>query len=224
VIEVNKKKLIYKDSSTRPNKHYLVESDKSETAGVTLRSLYNIIASVSNREELSEWASNYIEFIGLEGSVCEEDLIEMVAFTQKDLPCELDVGLERDDSHTTPLYQQISEYKVDEATSLRVEEDGAVIMYGPDSVSERFSEEEDEADQEDSSKGSTDSRPQKIVREALDDLDAYSRNPEVASFQELVNMPLGLEEEQLHEALEKLESKGEVQETGDGFQLTGGEA
>ena len=165
--KLDKMEMVYKDSARKPHRHYLIETDKSETAGVTLRSLFNIIASVSEREELSEWARNYIRFNGLEGSVCEEDLIEMVAFTENQLPLELDIGLEKDDSHTTPLYQQISDYKVEEATALKVEEDGTVIFTGSGRDSEAFTGEEPEDNQEDSEP----ERPMETMRDLVPEED-----------------------------------------------------
>ncbi len=135
--KLDRMELIYKDSSTRPNRHYLVDDEKSETAGITLRSLYKIIASVFERKELGEWARKYIEFNRLEG--CVSDWVSKVSFTEEDLPIELDIGLEGDNSHTTPLYQQLSEYKVDEATSLKIEKKDSKIMCGFGSVSKQFS-------------------------------------------------------------------------------------
>lgn len=229
--KLNKMELIFKESSTRPNRHYLIDGDKSETAGITLRSLYNIIASVSDREELSEWSRNYIEFNGLEGSVCEEDLIEMVAFTSDQLPLELDIGLLRDNSHTTPLYQQISEYKVDEATALKVEKDGSVIMYRSGSVSEQFSDEDSErqkdkdesettSEDQDSSQGRSNRGLKTQVRKALADAGATDSG-EPISFADLLK-EVELTENQLSDVIDNLEYEGDIMETDPGdFQLLG---
>ena len=233
--KLDRMEMIYKDSSRKPNRHYLVETDKSETVGVTLRSLHNILASVSEREELSEWARNYIEFNGLEGSVCEEDLIEMVAFTSDQLPLELDIGLEKDNSHTTPLYQQISEYKVDEATALKLEKDGSVIMYRSGSDSQRFSDKESQNGEEepqgedegsteeiseDEESGSNSQPPgaQKEVIEALKDLGAEGRDAPTVGYVELMDMT---DVENLDEVINYLKKDGQIVEVSDGeFRVT----
>jgi hypothetical protein len=226
--KLDKMELIYKDSSTKPNKHYLVDTDKSETAGVTLRSLHNIIASVIDRKELEEWAKKYYEITGLEGS--RGDILDEVAFSEDDLPIKLDIGLKKDSSLPTPLYQRISEYYVEEATALRVEMDGNVISCGFDSVSKTFSEELDEEpensdkdsekqEEEDSSgekepeKNSVyekyEDPPQMQISKAFSNLEAVGSDGITAEVSD-VEAETELEPEDFDKVFERMESEGLV--------------
>jgi hypothetical protein len=208
--------LIYKDSSTRPNRHFLVDTDKTETAGITLRSLHNIIASVIDREELGEWARKYYEIMDIEGS--GGDILDDVAFSQEDLPISLDIGLERDDTLPTPLYQRFSEYKVEEATGLKLQTDGSVIMYDPRSVIASFSAQDDENSDEspdDSDKESVfskyDDAPQHQISEAFSVLEAVGREgiPVQASD---VEEKTELEADDFEDVFDRMESEGLIRE------------
>jgi hypothetical protein len=214
--KLNKMELIYKDSSTKPNKHYLINTDKTETAGITLRSLHNIIASVISREELGEWARKYYEIMDIEGS--GGDILDKVAFSQEDLPISLDIGLERDDTLPTPLYQRFSEYKVEEATGLKLQTDGSVIMYDPRSVIASFSAQDDENSDEspdDSDKESVfskyDDAPQHQISEAFSVLEAVGREgiPVQASD---VEEKTELEADDFEDVFDRMESEGLIRE------------
>ncbi|MFB6199451.1 MAG: hypothetical protein ABEJ83_01115 [Candidatus Nanohaloarchaea archaeon] len=213
--KLDKMELIYKDSSSRPHRHYLLDSDVSETAGITLRSLHNILASVIDREELGEWARKYYEIMDIEGG--EENIIEKVAFGEEDLPITLDIGLEKDDSLPTPLYQRFSEYKVEEATALKLEKDGSVIMYGPDSVIASFSDESDDdgEDEEGTEKESVyekyDEAPQMQISKAFSELEAVGRDGLTAKVSEIED-ETELESDDFDQVFERMESEGLISE------------
>ncbi|MFB6115280.1 MAG: hypothetical protein ABEK04_03230, partial [Candidatus Nanohalobium sp.] len=225
--KLDKMELIYKDSSRRPHRHYLIDSEVSETAGITLRSLHNILASVIDREELGEWARKYYEIMDIQGD--GGDILEKVAFGQEDLPITLDVGLERDDSLPTPLYQRFSRYKVEEATALKLENDGAVIMYGPDSVIASFSDKEPENGEDSEKEDETEESSEKVqekknlsssVKQALIDAGATDSG-EPVSFADLLE-EVDMEEEELTARIDRLINDGEVQEPQPGdFKLLG---
>ena len=126
--KLDRMELIYKDSSTKPHEHYLVKENRSETAGITLQSIYNIVESVFNQEELSDWAKDYLSFTGLKGS--KGKIIEKVGLTEEDLPVELDLGTVLDDHYTTPAYMRLSEQQSEIAESLRVDKDDGELVCG----------------------------------------------------------------------------------------------
>jgi len=130
-------KLIYKDASTKPHRHYVVDTKKSETAGITLRTLYDIIESVFEREELGEWAKQHCDLTDIEEG--EEDVVDKVGFSKDDLPIELDVGLESVQSFRDPLYMKFSQWSINEPTTVKLEMKDGVISCGFGSVSEEFS-------------------------------------------------------------------------------------
>lgn len=155
--KLDRMELIYKDTSNRPHQHYLVDNELSETAGITLSSLHIILASVLERKELGEWLDKYYSFTGLEGDGGR--LLDEIAFSEEDLPVELDIGLKRDTSLPTPLYMKNEQRWINEATGLTVKKEGSVIMCDFDSVSKSFrkdlEESEENRSEEDENSGET---------------------------------------------------------------------
>jgi hypothetical protein len=155
--KLNKMELIYKDSSNRPHQHYLVDNELSETAGITLSSLHIILASVLERKELRDALDNYYSENGFEGH--GEDLMNKIAFSEEDLPVQLDIGLKRDTDLPTPLYMKNEQRWINEATGVTVKKEGSVIMCDFDSVSKSFrkdlQESEENRSEEDENSGET---------------------------------------------------------------------
>ena len=155
--KLDRMELIYKDTSNRPHQHYLVDNELSETAGITLSSLHIILASVLERKELGEWLDKYYSENGFEG--CGDDLVNEIAFSEEDLPVELDIGLKRDTSLPTPLYMKNEQRWINEATGLTVKKEGSVIMCDFDSVSKSFRKDLEESEgnrsEEDENSGET---------------------------------------------------------------------
>mgnify|MGYP006928062095 CR=1 FL=1 len=155
--KLDRMELIYKDSSMRPNEHYLTEPEESKAEGITLSGLHNIIASVIERKGLGEWSRKYYEITDISG--CEEDILDEVAFKKEDLPVHCDFGLQACDDLPTPLYEEFSHNEVKEATGVRIAMEDGNIMCDFDSVSQSFSEntgeqtsEEDTEEEQDSDK------------------------------------------------------------------------
>jgi hypothetical protein len=165
--KLDRMELIYKDTSTKTHRHYLVDNELSETAGVTLSSLHMILASVLEREELGDWLDKYYSFTGLEGS--REDLLDKIAFSEEDLPVNVDIGLRRDPNLPTPLYLKINQRTINEATGVTIDKDDSVIMCDFDSVPKSFKKdmkesEEKPSDNQDISEESEESEVEESVK------------------------------------------------------------
>jgi hypothetical protein len=143
--KLDRMELIYKDTSNRPHQHYLVDNELSEKAGITLSSLHIILASVIEREELGDWLDKYYSFTGLEGD--GGDLLDEIAFSEEDLPVELDIGLKRDPNLPTPLYMKNGQRWINEATGVTVSKEGSIIMCDFDSVSKSFRKDLEDSDE-----------------------------------------------------------------------------
>lgn len=131
--------LIYKDSSTRPHKHYVVTTEKTETGGITLSTLHKILASVLTEEKLADWANSYMRFSEVDG-VGVDDLLSKIGIDEDALPVELDTGLSMDHaSHTTPVYHENSEYKLEAPETLKIDMQDANILLDSDSVNQKLS-------------------------------------------------------------------------------------
>jgi hypothetical protein len=153
--KLDKMELIFKDSSTKPHKHYVVDKDKSETEGITLSGLHNIIESVVAREELGDWARKYYEITDLEGD--EGDILDKVAFQKEDLPVYCDFGLEASSDLPIPLYERFSHSAINEPTGVNIEMEDGVILCDFDSVSKTFSGKHDGKVSEDGKEGEQES-------------------------------------------------------------------
>lgn len=168
--KLDKMELVFKDSSTKPHKHYVPNDEKSETEGVTLLGIHNIIASVIEREELGDWARKYYEITDLEGD--GGDILDQVAFQKEDLPVHCDFGLKASSDLPIPLYERFSHSAINEPTGVKIEMKDGVILCDFDSVSERFSgktkadsSEEAEQGEEDSEGCSEDNREAEVDTE-----------------------------------------------------------
>jgi hypothetical protein len=208
--QLDRMQLVYKDTSTKPHRHYLANHEDSENVGITLRSLHNIIASVLDREEIGDWARRYYEMTDLEGDM--GDVLDEVALTEQDLPVELDLGLKQSDDYPTPLYANSLQRSITEPTRLKLEMDGSIILCRFDSVSESFSEEQYEIGGEKettSEKEKEESfRPQHEIVKAADDLDAIGETDGVKrNYDELLEAS-ELDPGDFEEIFEKMESEG----------------
>ena len=131
---LDKMRLIFKDSRHRPNRHYLLKDSGSEKAGITLRSLKEIIENVLGQKNIGKWARKYIRKTDIEG--CAQGVLSEIGISKNDLPIILDLGLKRDPSLDPPLYMENLKQKSNTPKTLKIDKNGSKISIASRSVIE----------------------------------------------------------------------------------------
>jgi len=131
---------IYKDSSRRPNRHYLPKNPESETGQITPRALQGIIERFKDAENVRDWADLFLKFSDIED---REKLLDRVGIDE-DLPVEVDLGLVQDMNLPTPVYMEFSGISLNQPESVIVNKNGANISIELRGVNETIYSSSDE--------------------------------------------------------------------------------
>lgn len=194
--------LIFKDSSGRPHRHYLLKDEHDEVGGITLGTLQTIIESVFDGEAVRDWVKDYIDFLDEERV---GDIGEAVTFQEKDLPIELDLGMTPSPSFPTPVYMENTEYKIKASKALNISKEGANIICDFESVIPEASNTGDESDKKELSSEPVEEIPEQSVTDLIDYLD----DGEGVTYQDLISKSSRSEPE-IENRIDTLREEGEV--------------